>query len=978
MPVLQSHRHKIIAAAVISTLLLIYTLAGFLGVPKLARHLAQNYIAERGLTLEVSALHFNPFTFETRISQARVAEPDGDLLLGFDDLYVNLGVLSSIRHRAVALQAIHWTAPDIAVVLDANGQLNLLQLAPPVDDSDEPTPAGSPPRIRIGELSVQQGRIQVEDRKRPEPFRIELSPISFGLADFSTAIDHRNAYTFHGVAASGEELEWSGDFTVQPLGANGQFALRNLQARTLADYLQDQLPLRLRSGVAELQGEYRVALESELMLDLLLPEIVVRDFAVSARNTDKDATPPVALGELRIHHTQVSLAEKTVGVERVELRQLRVSARRTADGRLDLADLYAAAPAADDTDDSQDASSIVEATDAQASADDAAWRVRVKHFSVADSAVQLQDESVTPSAQITVAPITIDVREIDTAADARPTLTAQLGINESGRLQIEGGAQLQPIAATLQLQLEGVALSALQPYLNEATGITLQSGSFDGQGKLQIGLDDTDAVRLQFNGEAGIRDLAVVDRAQKQSLLGWRDLRVRDIAFDNQPLSIEIGRIDLSAPDARVEIAEDRQINIARALAPPAATPTEETEGERANAADDSTLPLRIGSIHVADGRMRFTDQSIQPRFSAGIVELGGSITGLAMDATSRSRIQLAGKVDEYAPVSIEGEIIPAAFGTHTDIALRFRNIDLIRFNPYSGRFAGYNITKGKLTTELHYRISDRQLQAEHHVVLDQLEFGEATGSKDAIPLPLKLAVALMKDRRGIIDLELPVRGSLDDPSFRVGPLVWKAVVNVLTKAVTAPFALLGSIAGGGDELAYVDFDPGSAELRDSEREKLQKLASALVERPQLRLDIPVTRAPDIDGAALAQQALDARMPVAAEGDDAEKTLSARLDALETLYRELFDQRPDYPETIGELERDARPAARVTYLEPLLLKRLQPEAQALTMLAVARARAVQSAILSDTGVDAERTFLTRREAAGRGEAGAVRMELSLR
>ena len=179
--------------------------------------------------------------------------------------------------------------------------------------------------------------------------------------------------------------------------------------------------------------------------------------------------------------------------------------------------------------------------------------------------------------------------------------------------------------------------------------------------------------------------------------------------------------------------------------------------------------------------------------------------------------------------------------------------MELSTFNPYSGKFAGYNITKGKLTTELHYKVDGRKLDAQHHIIVDQLEFGAKTESKDAVSLPIKLAVALLKDRNGVIDLNIPVTGTLDDPKFRLGPIIWKVFVNILEKAVTAPFALLGSLFGGGPDLQFIDFSPGASSLDPAAADKARAIVKALNGRPQLKIEVPIAAVDELDRPALVE-----------------------------------------------------------------------------------------------------------------------------
>jgi hypothetical protein len=266
-------------------------------------------------------------------------------------------------------------------------------------------------------------------------------------------------------------------------------------------------------------------------------------------------------------------------------------------------------------------------------------------------------------------------------------------------------------------------------------------------------------------------------------------------------------------------------------------------------------MPVRIRQVVIENGDMDFADLSIQPNFSAAIAGLAGTVTGLSSAPATRAQVKLTGSVDRFAPVDISGQINLLSTTAYSDIAMNFRNMELTTFNPYSGKYAGYNIAKGKLTTELHYKVEKRELDLQHHIVLDQLEFGDATNSKDAVPLPVRLAVALLKDRDGIIDINLPVSGSMDDPEFHVGRIIWKAILGLLTKIVTAPFDAIASLFGGGPDLSYVDFAPGSAALAPGETDRIDMLASALSQRPNLRLDIPLQTLSPADDAALADGA---------------------------------------------------------------------------------------------------------------------------
>jgi hypothetical protein len=306
--------------------------------------------------------------------------------------------------------------------------------------------------------------------------------------------------------------------------------------------------------------------------------------------------------------------------------------------------------------------------------------------------------------------------------------------------------------------------------------------------------------------------------------------------------------------------------------------------------------------------------------------------------------------------------------------------MELTTFNPYSGKFAGYSISKGKLSTQLRYRVADRKLDAQHHIVIDNLEFGAKTDSQDAAPIPLKLAIALLKDRNGVIDIELPISGTLDDPEFRLAPIIWKALIGLLKNIAMAPFSAIGALFGGGDELAYVEFDPGLAALSAADAEKLNKVAQGLVARPELKLNIPLTVLDARDSEALAQQAFAALLPptlAAAQDDPA--TRKQRISILEAALKKSINvvaypaRDPALPAPTADEQLDAK----LDYLKAELLKTLQPNASTLDSLARQRATTVQAAVLANRELDPQRVFLTSDPVKGTGSGRMIRMEMLL-
>jgi hypothetical protein len=534
--------------------------------------------------------------------------------------------------------------------------------------------------------------------------------------------------------------------------------------------------------------------------------------------------------------------------------------------------------------------------------------------------------------------------------------------------------------ASMQVEASRLNLTAVQSYVQQVAALTMHSGELNMKGEFGYAERADSHFPITFKGDVLVADLRTTDQVINQDFVKWQQVAITGIDLSDRKLDIQ--SIVAKEPYARVVIESDKSLNVAKVMQP--ASVAKEGGGAKAPSGTSGTdktsaasLPIKIRKVTFIDGSANFADYSIQPSFATGILGLNGEVSGMSSDPKSRAKVKLQGKVDRYAPVEVSGEVNLLAAAKYSDLSMSFRNIELTTFNPYSGKFAGYNISKGKLSTDMHYKVAERKLDATHHIVLDNLEFGEKTDSKDAAPIPLKLGVALLKDRQGIIDLNLPVAGTLDDPKFRLGPILWKAFLGLVTKIVTAPFAALGTLFGGGEDLAFVDFPAGSAVLDPTETAKLNNLSKALVDRPQLRLNVPTTVLESRDAEGMARAALVSKL-----NDDADVTLTddknkkARVAALENLYSKVEGKRVAYPEEITK-DKKQMIDAQLNYLQEALMSKLRPSKDELTALGQARARAVQEALLSNADLDPARVFITTERSQPKFEQDRVRMEMKL-
>ena len=1019
---LRSHARLLI---VIAVLLLLYTLGGFLLVPHVARNAIIGYVQKNmgGRHASIGELKFNPFTLTVEIHRFALSEANDSPIASFDLLRVGASLTASLMHRAWTLSEVRLEQPQVRALIDRDGTLNLARLAPATGEKAEkparPDSDKSLPALRINTLGVHGGSVQFEDHSRAEPFSTTLRPIEFDLTDFRTARDFENKYRFSAQSSAGERLDWAGQFTLQPLGSNGEFTIGQLKALTIADYLQNALPFSLVSGSLDIQGNYQFTATPAIALSLTLPAIKVHSLGINPGGaTSSGAAPWVSLPELDVNNTSVSLSDRRVTIGQILLQHAAIQLWRNADGSLNLQQLAGA----------QKAAASAPATTPPAASTAPAWNVALEKLELQDANIAVEDRSVKPAFKTQLGAIGLTVANYSSAGTAPLNIDLHMQIGQGGQLQTAGTVMLSSMNSALELTLTGLDLPALQPYVAQSTDLTIYRGKLGVKGHITYaGAPARGQPKLQLALGINVADLATRDNFLNEDLISWRSLQIDGMRYQMAPDALRIEHIAVGAPYGRVVIGAKGGLNVAQILRParaqgaaggadpsaatgdaaPAAAPPVSKSGARKSKSAGSPakvvdtappkkpgMPMSIARIDIQDGVTNFTDRSVQPTFSTAIYGLKGSVVGLSSDPASRATVSLEGSVDRYAPVSIKGKVNVLSAATFTDIAISFSNIELPTFNPYSGKFAGYNIAQGKLTTEMQYHVENRKLEAKHHIVVDQLEFGAATESKQAVPLPIKLAVSLLKDRNGVIDLELPVGGSLDDPTFRVGPIIWKVFVNLIEKVVMAPFAALGKLFGGGAELSYVDFPAGASVLGADQTQKLSQLASALVERPQVKLNVPLHTQADDDDAALERVALDQALQAttgasAAEagksrsqktkgsaqaGSDATATAAARLPALVALYRTQFKSDPEYPpETAGGADPEAD---KLAWLQQQLLPQFSPSQADRDALGMARAQAVQSAVLANAEVKPDRVFLVNQVSGG-GADGKVRMELKL-
>ncbi|WP_065261583.1 DUF748 domain-containing protein [Pseudomonas bananamidigenes] len=842
------------AIGALLTALALYSLLGFLILPGIALRVANQQLANYAtLPAHLQRIELNPFSLEVTLWGLVIGEP-GKEQVGFERLYANLQ-LDSLWTKALHLSAIELDKPKTEVLFAKDGKLNLLGLFKL--PASEPTPAdpdAKPFPLRIDRIKLAGGNVHFEDARPSEPIEFLYDKLDFELNNLSTLPEDNADMTLVAIGPAGGQIDWKGNFSLIPIASEGTLKVTDGQMKAFWPYVRDAVPLVLENGVVSLSTDYKLNLSKETELLLSNVAVSVAPFAIKA----PDGRPLARLDRLDVSDTTVDLAKQQVVVGKIRSQKLETWAALEADGQLDWQKLFASQPSKPAAKAAAEPKSTPAAADSpktEPTAPGKPWQVLLKDVQLRDYKVHLADRSAKPEVALDVTPLNIDLQNFDSLNGSPFNVKLDAGLGKQGKINADGVVNLAPVTAQLNVKTQDIDLRVAQSYINPFIRLELRSGMLGSD--LNVNLKSTEPLALSVTGRAQVDQLHTLDTLKTRDFLKWQQVVVEGLNYQHGD-SLSIDRINLFQPYARFMINDDRTTNIDDLLIPQPADSGTKTAAAKP-AGNSKPLGIHIGGIVINDGSANFADFSLTPNFATAIQQLNGQIGTIDSRQAKPASVDVKGKVDRYAPVTIKGAVNPFDPMASLDIATSFRRVELTTLTPYSGKFAGYRIRKGRLNLDLHYLITKGQLKAENKVVVEQLQLGEKVDSPDAVSLPLKLAIALLKDVDGKISIELPVTGDLNNPQFSVMPIVWQTLRNLIVKAAAAPFKLIGGLVSGGgaEDLGTVSFAPGSSELNKDAEAALVKLSQALKERPALRLEIEGTAAQSSDGPLLAEQRLE-------------------------------------------------------------------------------------------------------------------------
>ena len=788
-----------------------------------------------------------------RLTKVEITDAEDRPMLRLPEVAVRIAE-SDLFSPELVVEEVRVDSPESVVVRNRGGALNLLDLVPELPESGgtrtgEETGARFSLQVKTSRIS--NGTVRFADRVPAGGFETVLSGIDLSLDHFSLAPENRADYRLAFITAAEESATVEGGFSLSPLQTEASFEIRDIELARYVPYVADLLRVEIQGGRLSAGGRLVYADRPEG------PDVAIEQGEVALRSLvlyrDEDRDRAVSVPQLDVRGVSFSLADRDLSVEEVSSEKGEIHYLRFDDGRINLLQLVKLPE--------DDGASVKPAEP------EGPFRFFIDRIQISGYRVLMEDRVPVETVQSTLSDLQLVVDGLTNRAGETALVTFGFLGGRGGSIDLGGDLGLNPLTVNFRVAVNGAVIRAFQPYFTDRVKIIVTGGTASADGRFTMNAVGEGMPEIRYTGRVEINGFKSVDKEDTLEFIDWESLFAANLDFSMPPLTLVIEEVGLTGLYSRLIIDEDGTINVIDALSTEedaaASTVTEGAQPSSPAAArkiDQQPEPatqaerpykIEVRTVTLQNGHINFTDLFNPFNFDGDLTRIGGRVSGLTSLESGKADVLLQGSWENRAPLEITGKINPLAKKRYADLTLTIRDIDLSPFSPYSGKFLGYKLEKGLLTLELGYLLEGTHLKGDNRAHFEELTLGERVESASSVTLPVALAVTLLKGPDGDITLDVPVEGDLDDPQFSLGRTILRVLGNLIVKIISAPFAFLGNLVGGEEELSFIDFAPGSARISPEAEEKIDSLITAMIKRPGVRLNIQGNADPRDDPEAI-------------------------------------------------------------------------------------------------------------------------------
>lgn len=797
---------------------------------------------------------------EVRLDGVDVNLKDGKPLLRLPVFQLKAGGLELFARRFL-FDFIVFDGLELFVSRDARGEWMFSHLLPPQVKAEKETKSASekkpalgakdiPSLVQVGSFALSNSSVHFSDAQPAGGFKGNITQIDATVKNFTTVPGKSSDYELSMLLDDETTLAVDGTFSPASTAATSSIELSGLKLQRGWPYLSRFLSAPVRGTI-----DFAAEVSYNRQAGLVVEQGDLRASGLSVRYGDNEG---LDLSRFEVSGVGYRQDKNTAEAAEIRLSRGSISLSREGDGTISLLSLLkrtggpSARPAVKHL--------KSPATSGGPQAKDFSFRLKKLHVEKFNAA--FTDKSRPEKPRFTLTNANLILSNLS-APKFRPSpFRFSTTFNRTAPIKVGGEITPNPFHFKGDVSIGRLPLRDFEAYFPSDVNVFIVSGLFDTSMHADLALKDGKPTG-SFMGSAGVRAFHAMDTEGEEDLLKWESLQLDGIQGDLEPFNLALRQIALNDVYSRIIVRKDGTLNLqnlvkknepaAGAAATDAAnavpTPVPSAAAATGQTAA-SKKQIRVDAVTIQNGTLSFSDNHLPQRFATTFYNLGGRVSGLSSEDAKLADVDLRGNLENHSPLQITGQINPLRDDLFVDLKVSFRDIELSPVTPYSGTYLGYTVEKGKLYLDLKYDINKKQLNSENRIFIDQFTLGEKVESDKATKLPVKLGLALLKDRKGEIHLDVPVTGRTDDPKFSIWRLVFQVLQNLMVKAVTSPFSLLSAMAGGGQDFSAVQFGDGTSMIAPQEERKLSALAKILLDRPALKIELKgyVDREKDIEG----------------------------------------------------------------------------------------------------------------------------------
>jgi uncharacterized protein involved in outer membrane biogenesis len=908
-------------------------------------------------------------TGDFSLKEINVTEIEGESYLVIPQVDVKL-LDSRPLEQNLHLASVFLREPEFLLRRSSDGDILPLALLQK-NTGDMPAESDSPDKEKslklvVDEIVLNKGTINFDDQGNAEHFQTTLNPVEIKVTGLSTLESAEASYDISMQTEAKESIVMNGTLSLNPLAVQLHTALQHLQIPRFSPYYADFVTTKVMDGTLDLAAElhYSKTDDREIIrvanITTQLDSLVINDKndkkllvipAMRIKDTSLDLNSrQFIIGDLSSHDGELNLVRQKDGI--VIMKEL-LRPREKQEKRPDTAEADTSSP----------------------------WSITLKKGGIKQYSIVLEDHTFAEPTTVQVDKFQLKAENFSTIKNSKGLVDLGMRIDKTGIVSIKGPITIAPLSLSLAIDVAKLQVKNLQPYFTDKVALANSDGSVSLNGQLVVSKGKDQEIISLFRGNGGVANFSSYDSIAGEEFLMWKDLRFEGMEYDSNSFAFTVKEIGWYDFYHYIVVFDNGVVNVKTVMkesdeqvkeVPEKSVPEESTK----------SLQVEIGSVKLENGKIEILDRNITPNYASSLSELSGTIKNLSSQADVMSEVNISGKLDQHAPLLITGIVNPLSDEFFADLVFDFRDIELSPTSPYTGKFIGYTVAKGKLSLEMQYLLEGTKITGENKAFLDQFTLGETVESPDAMNLPVNLAISLLKNRKGEITLNVPVKGDLDDPEFSVGGVVFKVIINLIAKAATSPFALLGALIPDGEDLQYVDFTSGSSVIEEENTKKIETIAKVLYDRPGLKMDLKGSVNTDQESPVLHEMKFEQLLK-----NEKLKELSKKKkpsspvdeitidpDEYKTFLKKAYKKASfEKPKNALGFNKKLPPEE----MEKLLRENIIITEDDLRLLAIQRANAVKSLLVETGPVEPERLFIIEPET-GAGENTSQRVEMIIK